>query len=66
MLLQGESGSGKSLAIKMIEEYVWKRNDPIKIIPIIVKMSELKDPINNAIIETLRSLNYKLNASQIE
>lgn len=50
----------------MIEEYVWKRNDPIKIIPIIVKISELKDPINNAIIETLRSLNYKLNASQIE
>ncbi|CAD8044106.1 unnamed protein product [Paramecium primaurelia] len=66
LLLQGESGSGKSLAIKMIEEYVWKRNDPIKIIPIIVKISQLKDPINNAIIETLRSLNYKLNASQIE
>ncbi|CAD8135320.1 unnamed protein product [Paramecium octaurelia] len=66
LLLQGESGSGKSLATKMIEEYVWKRNDPIKIIPIIVKLSELKDPINNAIIETLRSLNYKLNVSQIE
>ncbi|CAK78758.1 unnamed protein product (macronuclear) [Paramecium tetraurelia] len=66
LLLQGESGSGKSLATKMIEEYVWKRNDPIKIIPIIIKLSELKDPINNAIIETLRSLNYKLNVSQIE
>ncbi|CAD8047127.1 unnamed protein product [Paramecium sonneborni] len=66
LLLQGESGYGKSLAIKMIEEYVWKRNDPIKIIPIIIKLSELKDPINNAIIETLRSLNYKLDASQID
>ncbi|CAD8046055.1 unnamed protein product [Paramecium sonneborni] len=66
LLLQGDSGSGKSVAIKKIEEYVWKRNDPIKIIPIIVKLSELKDPINNAIIETLRSLNYKLNAQQIE
>lgn len=50
----------------MIEESVWKRNDAIKIIPIIIKLSELKDPIYNAITETLRSLNYKFDMSQIE
>ncbi|CAD8054351.1 unnamed protein product [Paramecium sonneborni] len=66
LVLQGEAGSGKSLAIKMIEEFVWKRNDAIKIIPVIVKLSELKDPIYNAINETLRSLNYKFDVSQIE
>ncbi|CAD8076630.1 unnamed protein product [Paramecium sonneborni] len=66
LVLQGEAGSGKSLAIKMIEEFVWKRNDAIKIIPIIVKLSELKDPIHNAITETLRSLNYKFDVQQIE
>lgn len=51
------------MAIKMIEEYVWKRNDAIKIIPIIIKLSELKDAINNAINETLRSLSYKFDPS---
>ncbi|CAD8136269.1 unnamed protein product [Paramecium octaurelia] len=66
LVLQGEAGSGKSLAIRMIEESVWKRNDAIKIIPIIIKLSELKDPIHNAVTETLRSLNYKFDMAQIE
>jgi RNase adaptor protein for sRNA GlmZ degradation len=66
LLLHGDAGSGKSVAIRMIEDFIWKRNDAIKIIPIVVKLSELKDPINNAIVETLRSLNYKLDNSHIE
>jgi hypothetical protein len=68
MLIHGSAGSGKSTAARRIEEFIWgiyQKNmgtqDYIPIIPLYIILPSLKDPLYNAIEETLKSDNYRFD-----
>lgn len=48
MLVSGYAGSGKSRAVKKIEEYIWKQKGPkSEWIPIYISLPTLKNPKYN-------------------
>ncbi|CAD8187411.1 unnamed protein product [Paramecium pentaurelia] len=78
LLIHGPAGSGKSVAAKKIEEYIWlqyqqlnldewsKDLEQIPIIPIFIQLASLKDPYQKAIEESLASSNYNFDWRQIQ
>ncbi|CAD8089150.1 unnamed protein product [Paramecium sonneborni] len=60
MLIHGIAGSGKSTAANKIEEYIWKLHEANKkianqvLIPIYISLPSLKNPVFQAVEETLR------------
>ncbi|CAD8187590.1 unnamed protein product [Paramecium octaurelia] len=78
MLIHGPAGSGKSVAAKKIEEYIWlqyqqlnldewsKDSEQIPVVPIFIQLASLKDPYFKAIEESLASPNYNFDWRQIQ
>ncbi|CAD8099983.1 unnamed protein product [Paramecium sonneborni] len=64
LLIHGVAGSGKSTTAKKIEEFIWKlHNKNIRIrdqilIPIYISLPSLKNPVNQAVEETLNQDDY--------
>ncbi|KAM3131860.1 hypothetical protein pb186bvf_016110 [Paramecium bursaria] len=74
MLIHGQAGSGKSTASRKIEELLWdkfnqvindKKTQTIPVVPILIQLPQLKDPLNSAVEETLKSDLYRFNNKQI-
>ncbi|CAK93721.1 unnamed protein product (macronuclear) [Paramecium tetraurelia] len=78
LLIHGPAGSGKSVAAKKIEEYIWlqyqqlnldewsKDSEQIPVVPIFIQLASLKDPYFKAIEESLASTNYNFDWRQIQ
>ncbi|CAD8104196.1 unnamed protein product [Paramecium sonneborni] len=72
MLIHGIAGSGKSTTAKKIEEIIWKLHEVNKkignqtLIPIYISLPSLKNPVFQAVEETLRSDEYGFEALQLK
>ncbi|CAD8103768.1 unnamed protein product [Paramecium sonneborni] len=71
MLIHGITGSGKSTTAKKIEEFIWKLHESnIKIgnqllIPVYISLPSLKNPVFQAVEETLRQVEYGFDDLQL-
>ncbi|CAD8104437.1 unnamed protein product [Paramecium primaurelia] len=72
LLIHGLAGSGKSTTAKKIEEFIWKLHDSNKqignflLIPVYLSLPSLKNPVYQAVEESLHSDDYGFDDLQLK